>query len=290
MSQETVTLIASSFTNILVLSSMYILVALGFAFLFNILGILNFAHGAIYMIGGYICYQLINDLGWNQWVALLASVILMGGFGLFLEKFCFRPFFGDMNKTIVVCIGIIVILETSVNITLGTEVRSIESFAQGVLKAGIFSVSAERLVTFVIGGAILSLTVWFINKTKYGQQMQAVSQNTEGAALQGINIHRIAGLACVLACGLAALAGCLMGAYLNLNPYMGDYILLKAIILVIMGGIGSVSGIFFAGLIVGALDAVLPVLINGAASSAIALGIVIIIVLFRPLGFFGREA
>jgi len=276
--------------NALVLSSMYILVALGFAFLFSIMGILNFAHGAIYMVSGYICYQLAVEWGLNQWLSLLLSVMIMGAFGLFLEKYCFRPFFGNLNRTIVVCIAIIIILETTVNVTVGTLVRSLPAFVTGILKAGAFSISAEKLVTLMIGGALLAAMVWFIRRTKMGQQMQAISQDVEGAALQGISIHRISALACVLACSLAAVAGCLMGAIFSLSPFMGGHMLLKALELVILGGIGSVGGIFFAGLVIGTLDATLPLLIGGAASEAIGVGVIITVLLFRPQGFFGREA
>jgi branched-chain amino acid transport system permease protein len=284
-----VELTATTVINVLVLSSMYILVALGFAFLFSIMGILNFAHGAIYMVGGYICYQFGVEYSLNLWVSMLLSVLIVASLGLFLEKFCFRPFFGNLNRTIVVCIGIIVVLETTVNILVGTSTRSLPAFVPGILKAGAISVSAERLVTFIIGGALLWVTIWFIRNTKPGQQMQAVSQNVEGAALQGISIHRVSALACVMACGLAAVAGCLMGAFLSLTPFMGDYMLVKALVLVILGGIGSMGGIIFAGLIIGGLDATLPLFISGAASEAIALGIIVTILLFRPQGFFGRE-
>jgi branched-chain amino acid transport system permease protein len=284
-----VELTAITVINVLVLSSMYILVALGFAFLFSIMGILNFAHGAIYMVGGYICYQFGVEYGLNLWVSMLLSVLIVASLGLFLEKFCFRPFFGNLNRTIVVCIGIIVVLETTVNVLVGTSTRSLPAFVPGILKAGAISVSAERLVTFIIGGALLWVTIWFIRNTKPGQQMQAVSQNVEGAALQGISIHRVSALACVMACGLAAVAGCLMGAFLSLTPFMGDYMLVKALVLVVLGGIGSMGGIIFAGLIIGGLDATLPLFISGAASEAIALGIIVTILLFRPQGFFGRE-
>ena len=282
-------LTVTTLINMLVLSSMYILVALGFAFLFSIMGILNFAHGAIYMVGGYICYQFAVEYGLNQWLSLLLSVLIVASFGLFLERFCFRPLFGDLNRTIVVSIGIIVVLENTVNILVGTSTRSLPAFVPGILRAGALSLSAERLVTFLIGGALLAAIIWFIRRTKPGQQMQAISQNLEGAALQGISIHRISALACVMACGLAAVAGCLMGAFLNLTPFMGDYMLVKAIELVILGGIGSMGGIFFAGLIIGSLDATLPLFISGAASQAVALGIIVVILLFRPQGFFGRE-
>lgn len=282
-------LILITVVNILVLSSMYILVALGFALLFSIMGILNFAHGAIYMVSGYICFQLAVEWGVNQWLSLLLSVMIVGCFGLFLEKYCFRPFFGNMNRTVVVCIAIIIILETTVNVTVGTLVRSLPAFISGILRVGAISVSSEKLVTFIIGGVLLATMIWFIRRTRLGKQMQAISQEVEGAALQGISVHRISALACVLACGLAAVAGCLMGAVYNLSPFMGGHMLLKALELVILGGIGSIGGIFFAGLLIGTLDATLPLFIGGAASEATAMGIIIIVLLFRPQGFFGRE-
>ena len=275
--------------NMLVLSSMYILVALGFVFLFNIMGILNFAHGVIYMVGGYICFQFAVGFGLNIWLALVLTVAVVSCLGLFLERFCFGPFFRDLNFTIVICIGIILVLENAVNMTVGTSTRSIPAFVPGILKAGIISLSLQRLITFIIGGALLVITLWFFRSTKLGQQMQAASQNLEGAALQGISIHRVSAIACAIACGLAALAGCLMGAYLNLTPFMGDDMLIKVLEILILGGIGSISGTVFAGLIIGSLDAVLPLFISGAASQAVALGVIIVILLFRPQGFFGRE-
>lgn len=275
--------------NVLVLSSMYMLVALGFAFLFSIMGILNFAHGAIYMVGGYICYQFAVEFGLNLWLSLILSVLIVALFGLFLEKFCFRFSFGDLNRTIIICIAIILILQTTVNAAVGTQIRAIPTFAPGIVDLGKISFTLERLVTFIIGGVLLAVMIWFIRNTKQGQQMQAISQDIEGAALQGIDIHRISALACFIACGLAAVAGCLMGAIFNLSPFMGDYMLVKAVELVILGGIGSISGIFFAGLILGTLDATLPLFISGAACEAISLAVIVIILLFRPQGFLGHE-
>lgn len=273
----------------LVLSSMYIVVALGFALLLSIMGVLNFAHGAIYMVGGYICYQFAVESGLNQWLSLLLSVIIVGSFGLFLEKFCFRPFLGDMYRTIVMAIAIILILETTVNVLVGVHIRSLPAFVPGILRAGAISLSAERLVTFAIGSVLLLALTWFIRKAKAGQQMLAVAQDVEGAALQGIDIHRISALACVMGCGLAAVAGSLMGAVFELSPFMGNYMLVKAIQLVILSGIGSIGGILVAGLIIGSIDATLPLFTSGAVTQAIGLGIIIVLLLFRPQGLFGRE-
>ncbi len=282
-------LAATTVVNWLAISSMYILVALGFAFLVNILGILNLAHGVIYMMGGYIAYQLAVVWGLNVWMALVVSVGIVAAFGVFLERYCFRPLRDDMNRVIVICIAISVILQTSVNLAIGISVQKVPSFADGSVNLGITMVGAERVVTFAIGAVLLAATLFFINKTKYGQQMMAVGQNRVGAVLQGIHVHRISALASVIACGLAAVAGCLMAAYLNLNAFMGDYILLKAIVIVILGGLGSIGGVFFSGLVLGALDATVPVFVSGAGSEAITLGLIVLILLFRPQGFFGRE-
>ena len=283
-------LLAQVVVNALMLSSMYILMALGFALLLSVMRVLNFAHAVIYMGGGYICYQLAVVYGLNQWVSLLLAAVLMGLFGLFLEKFCFRPFFGDVNRTIVMTLALIIIIESAINILVGTQVRSLPAFASGVLRAGGVSLSVERLVTFIISTAMLIGLIFFIQRTKTGQQMLAVSQEPTGAVLQGINIYRISAVATVIACALAAVAGSLMGAIVSLSPYMGDHMLVKAIEIVILAGIGSIGGVLGAGLILGSLDAILPILISGSATDALGLGIVILILLFRPQGLFGHEA
>jgi len=282
-------LAVATVTNLLILSSMYILVALGFAFLFNMLGILNLAHGVIYMLGGYIGLALISAMGVNQWAALIITAVIMGAFGIFLERFCFRPFVGNFNRIVMVCVAIIVILQTTVNILVGTQILSLPPFVEGVLRVGLASVSYERIVTFAIGAFLLAVVMWFVNRAKWGQQMQAISQDILGAFLQGINVHRISALTSFIGCALAAIAGCLIGAYLGLGPYMGDFILVKILMLVFLAGIGSIRGIFIAGLVLGTLDSVLPLMTSGAASDAVAVGIVVVLLLIRPQGFFGYE-
>lgn len=283
-------LLAQVGVNALMLSSMYILVALGFAIFLGVMRVLNFAHAVIYMVGGYICYQLWVVYGINQWVSLLLSAIIVGLFGLFLERFCLRPFFGDVNRTIVITLALIVILESSVNVAVGSYVRSLPSFVPGVIRGGGVSLSVERLVTFIIGALLMLALILFIQKTKIGQQMLAISQDPDGAVLQGINIHRVSAVASMIACALAAVAGSLIGAIVNINPFMGDYMLVKAIEIVILAGIGSIGGVLPAGLILGTIDASLPLLISGSATDAVGFGIVILILLFRPQGLFGHEA
>jgi branched-chain amino acid transport system permease protein len=283
-------LMIATLQNILILSSMYILVALGFAFLFNILGILNLAHGAIYMVAGYIIYVLAKMVGMNQWLALVLTMLIVAGFGVFLERFGFRPYVGDFNRITMVGVAVTVIFQTIVNILAGTKQLVIPPFAEGVLTVGPISVSHERIVTFAVGAILVAVVMWFVTKTIWGHQMQAISQNMGGAVLQGINVHRISSLACALACGLAALAGCMMGAYLGLGPFTGDFMLVRALMLVILAGVGSIGGILVSGLVLGALNSILPVIANGATSDAITVGVVVILLLIKPQGFFGHDA
>jgi branched-subunit amino acid ABC-type transport system permease component len=228
-------------------------------------------------------------MGMNLWAATVLSVVLMGGLGLVIERFCFRPFAGNQNNVMVMSIAMIMVFETTVSVTLGGFTRSLPSLVEGVLKTEFFSVSYQRLITVLVGAILLTAMFLFIRKSKTGKQMLAVSQNREGAALQGIDINRISGIAVAMACAMAALAGSLMGSLLSLSPNMGDNMLTKAIEVVILTGIGSIGGTFIGGLIIGAIDGVLPVFTSGAIADGIGLAIIMIILLIRPKGLFGYE-
>jgi branched-chain amino acid transport system permease protein len=275
--------------NAVVLSSLYILVALGFALLLSIMGIFNFAHGSIYMVGAFLTWAVAVSLGVEQWLALVIALVVMGLFGLFLERFCLRPFGTKGLSVIVMSIALTLILENTVALTLGGNARQLPAFVAGSFKIGEASVSFERGISLVIGLALLLVMTLFIQKTKMGQQMLAISQDREGAALQGINIARTAAIATVIACVLATLSGTLMSSLFVLDPWMGDTILLKAIEIVILSGIGSFGGILVGGLIVGFMDAALPIITTPLIAQAITISVLIVILLIRPKGLFGYE-
>jgi branched-chain amino acid transport system permease protein len=241
------------------------------------------------MAAGYLGYLFIQAMGINQWLGLIIVVVIFAGLGLFLEKFCFRPFIGDFNRQIMIGVALITILETSVNILIGSQMYIIPTFIEGNLKAGAFSIDWDRIMAFGLGGVLLALVILFVNRSRWGQQMQAITQNMEGAALQGINIHRISGIVSALGCALAAIAGILMGSLYTLDPFMGDSTLIKILILIILAGVGSFKGVIYMGLVLGALYATLPLFIQGAASDAVAVVVILFILLIRPQGFFGRE-
>jgi len=281
--------LAQTLVNGLVLASIYILVAVGFALIFSLMQVLNFAHGTIYMVGAYVCYYWGAVAGLDPWAAVVMSALSVGLFGLFLERFLFRPLHGDFDRALMVSLALIIILQTAADVTVGAYVKRLPSILPGVIGFAGVSLSRERVIAFVIAICLLSALTLLIRKTSLGQQMRAVAQDREAASLQGINVRRVAAVAFALACALAAVAGGLMGSIVTLYTYMGDLMLVKAIVLVIVAGMGSIGGLFVSGLLLGFIDAILPIFISGAGSEALAFALVIIILLIRPQGLFGHE-
>jgi len=282
-------LIQNLTVNTLVLSSMYILAALGFAFIFNMMGTVNLAHGGVYMMAGYLCYYLMRWLGISNWGAMLLAVIIMAMFGILMEKLVFRMFSKDFSRVVMVGVALMTLFSTTSTVLAGTKILQIDSFATGLTRFGNLTVSNERILTFSIGVALLLAVLFIVNKTALGRQMEAISQNRIGAALTGIKINRVAATVCAIGCALAAVAGSLMGAYRSLTPTMGDGIILRILMLVMLSGAGSMNGIIITGLIMGLLDSWLPFFFQGYGADAVASMIVVILLLIRPQGFFGHE-
>lgn len=273
----------------LILGVMYILASLGFAFIFNMLSSINLAHGALYMLGAYLCYFIITKLGVNNWIAMAIAAVILAAVGLLLEKFMFRPFFTDFDKVIMVGVGIMTIIQTWATIASGTKAMSIPSFAHGSSALGAVVISNEKIVTFAVGLVLLLASLYLVNNTALGRQMEAVSQDRLGASLQGININRVSALICAIGCALAAVAGCLMGAYQGVASTMGDTMNLRILMLVMLAGAGSMNGIIITGLILGFLDSFFPYIIQGNTASAAVIAIVVVLLLIKPKGFFGHD-
>jgi branched-chain amino acid transport system permease protein len=227
--------------------------------------------------------------GASNWVAMIISAVILAAVGLVLERFMFRLFFNDFDKIIMVGVAIMTILQTAATIASGTKTLVITSYATGSTIIGKISISNEKLLTFGIGLVLLLASLYLVNRTALGRQMQAVSQDRLGAALQGININKVSALICAIGCALAAIAGCLMGAYQGLSSTMGDTMNLRILMLVMLAGAGSMNGILITGIVMGFLDSLFPVIIQGNAASAAAIAIVVVLLLIKPKGFFGHE-
>jgi len=282
-------LVQNLIVNTLVLASMYILVALGFAFIFNMMGALNLAHGGVYMVSGYLCYYLCMLLGVSNWLAMLITVVVMVFLGILMEKIVFRRFAKDFSRIVMVGVALMTLFTTTAVVLAGSKEIRVDPFASGRQTFGTLTISNERILTFSIGVVLLLAVLFIVNKTTLGRQMEAIAQNRTGAALCGVNINRVAAIVCAIGLGLAAVAGALMGAYRSLTPTMGDVMILRILMLVMLSGAGSMNGIIITGLVMGALDSWLPFFFQGYGSDAVAALIVVVLMLIRPKGFFGHE-
>ena len=275
--------------NTLVLGIMYILAALGFAFIFNMLGTINLAHGALYMVGAYLCYYLCAMAGENNWLAMIIAAVVLAVVGLILERVMFRPFLDDFDRIIMIGVALMTIGQTIANVLTGNQALVIPSYASGTTAILGLSVSNERLLTFGIGLVLLLITLYIVNRTALGRQMEAVAQDRLGAALMGIDINKVSAVICAIGCALAAVAGCFMGAYQGLSANMGDTMNLRILMLVMLAGAGSMNGIIITGAVMGFLDTICPLFFQGNAGSAVPIAIVVILLLIKPKGFFGHE-
>lgn len=275
--------------NALVLGIMYILASLGFAFIFNMLGTINLAHGALYMVGAYLCYYLCAMAGMSNWLAMIVAAVILAVVGLLLERVMFRPFLADFDRIVMIGVGLMTIGQTIANILTGSRALVIPAYATGSTNIAGAPISNERLLTFVIGLVLLLIALYIVNRTALGRQMEAVAQDRLGAALMGIDINRVSAIVCAIGCALAAIAGCFMGAYQGLSSNMGDTMNLRILMLVMLAGAGSMNGIIITGTVMGLLDTVCPLLFQGNAGSAVPIAIVVILLLIKPKGFFGHE-
>lgn len=275
--------------NALVLASMYILASLGFAFIFNMLGSVNLAHGAFYMAAAYITYYLCSKAGLNNWLAMLLSTVVMAGVGVAMERFCFRPFQKEFDRVVMVSVAIMTMLQQLAVQISGSQTISIPAYASGSVDLGFMMVTNEKLVTFAVGLILLLVTLFIVYRTKLGMQMEAISQDRLGAALQGIQVNKVSMLVCAMGFALAAVAGSMMGAYQQVSSNMGDNINVRILMLVMLAGAGSMNGILITGFIMALLDSVCPIIWDSYTASAIACSAVVILLLIRPKGFFGHE-
>lgn len=287
--QMFLTLLPNISVNTLVLAAMYILASLGFAFIFNMLGTVNLAHGAFYMLAAYVTYFLCTKLGMLNWLAMLVSAVVLAGVGLLMERFCFRPFFTQFNRVVMISVSLMTILQTATTQISGSQTLSIPAFSSGVSDLGFMNVSNEKLVTFAVGVILLAVTLYIVYRTRLGTQMEAVSQDRMGAALMGIPINRVSALVCALGFALAAVSGSMMGAYQQLSPYMGDNMNTRILMLVMLAGAGSMNGIIITGTIMAFVDSIFPVYFQSYTASALSCSVIVALLLIRPKGFFGHE-
>jgi branched-chain amino acid transport system permease protein len=280
--------IIQPFINGVLIGSNYILVALGLTVIFSIMSVLNFAHGEIYMIGAFIVYFLVTGLNVPYAFALIAAIVGTGLLGLFLEKFLFRPAKGDILTGVIVATGLIWLFQTSAQLLFSTQASRIPPVVSGTWSLFGAIIPKDRVLAAALSVVLLVLVYFFIYRTKQGKAMQAVAQDRDAAALQGIDINRIGPLGFVIGCSLAGAAGGIILPILYADPYMGSATLGKSLSIIILGGVGSIPGAALGGLILGLVESYGQQFL-GYVSSIFPFLIIILVLLFKRTGLMGRK-
>jgi branched-chain amino acid transport system permease protein len=225
----------------------------------------------------------------NIVLSFVISALLMAGLGLLLERFLFRRFKGNVESSIIVAIGLILLLQTVAVLAFGSSDKSIPRLISGVLVLGDIRVSWDRVLAVVVGLVMVSGLYIFVKFTKLGQAMVAASQDPVAAALQGMDTNRISAISMAIGCGLAAVAGGLMGSIYSVEPYMGSFAISKALAVIILGGLGSFVGAVVGGLIIGVIDGVVPLYYNTTVAYIVSLACIVLILIAKPQGLFGEQ-
>jgi len=276
----------------LVLGSLYALMASGLSLVWTTLGVFNFAHGALMMIGAFIAWTVSEALGAGPLVGVLAGALGAGLVGIVIERLVIRPFYANRNMLLVTAmttLAVTIILERGAQMIWGPRLKQLPRLVDGEISLFGNAISAHEALLLVIAPLIL-IGLWrFTVSSKIGRSLRAVGQNQESAALIGIDVPTAFALAFGISAALAGLTGALLGSIRFITPAMGTEPLTKAMIVVIFGGLGSLGSTAGAAYLIGFIEAFL-VLWLGLYWTPFALFLLMILVLlFRPNGIFGAK-
>jgi branched-chain amino acid transport system permease protein len=276
--------------NTLILGGTYALLGIGLTLIFGIMNVVNFTHGALYTVGAYGIYLAAAALGLDFFLAL--PVAILGGLalGAAIEILLLRPFRGaDIDTTMLVMIGAGIVLQSGTLWIFGGVAKAIPSpFPEAPLQIGPASISWLRLFVFGAALALIGLTYALINRTKLGLAMRAAFQDSDTAALMGVNVRLIYTTTFAMGSALAAAAGALLGPVYVVHPQMGGLAELKAFAIVILGGLGNVTGAAIGGFILALAEELGAGYVSSGYRDAMGFLIIIAVLLYRPTGLFAK--
>ena len=270
---------------------MYALVAIGYTMVYGIAKMINFAHGEIIMVGAYLTYVVFSVLGMPV-VAIIASIAGCALLGVVTEKVAYKPLRNSSSLSVLItAIGVSYLLQNLFLILFGSAAITFPDFLpSGQLELLGLSISYVSLLSLILTFECTILLLLFINKTKLGKAMRAVSEDKGAAELMGINVNNTISMTFAIGSGLGAVAGIIYGlSYSLINPYLGAMLGIKAFIAAVLGGIGSIQGAMIGGLIIGVAEAFTVSYISSTFSDAVVFGILIFILLVKPAGLFGQN-
>jgi branched-chain amino acid transport system permease protein len=275
------------FVNGLMLGLTYVLIASGFSLIYGIMRLLNFAHGEFYMLGAFATYLFCEHLGVNYFVAMALSMILIAVLGILVYRFFFRPFRDQHDPSLVVALAIAMLIGGLALLVFGEKDKSIAPVFSGVIKVLGATLSMERIVVIIMAIILMAALTLYIKFSKTGQAMRAVAQDREAAALQGIGVDSTFTLCMAISSALAGAAGALLAPLFFVNPFLGMHAVLKALVVVVIGGLGSIPGAIAGGLLLGFVESFGNTFL-GNITEILGFIIVMLVLLFRPQGLFGH--
>lgn len=277
------------------LGSVYALIALGYTMVYGIAKMLNFAHGDVIMIGAFTTYTICSTMGLHPVVGVLVAVVVCTVLGMVIEKVAYKPLRKASSSlaVLITAIGVSYLLQNVALLIFGANAKSFTSVISMKpieLAGGQISITGETLVTILSCIVIMIGLMLFINKTKAGQAMLAVSEDKGAAQLMGINVNGTIALTFAIGSALAAIAGVLLcSSYPSLTPYTGSMPGIKAFVAAVFGGIGSIPGAFIGGILLGIIEIFGKAYISSQMADAIVFGVLIVVLLVKPTGLLGKN-
>ena len=276
------------------LGSIYAIIALGYTMVYGIAKMLNFAHGDVIMVGGYMCFCATTYLGWPAPAGVLLAVVVCTALGAVIERLAYKPLrMAPSLAVLITAIGVSYFLQNAALLIWGSGQKSFTSVVKGSpfqLFDGQLTVTPVTLVTVLACIVIMIVLTLFTNKSKMGTAMRAVSEDKGAAQLMGINVNTTISLTFAIGSGLAAIAGVLLcSAYPTLMPTTGSMPGIKAFTAAVFGGIGSIPGAFVGGILLGVIEIFAGAYISTQLSNAIVFAVLILVLLVKPDGLLGKR-
>ena len=275
------------------LGSIYAIIALGYTMVYGIAKMLNFAHGDVIMVGGYVCFCAVNYLGLPTGVGVLLSIVACTLLGIIVERLAYKPLRNAPSLDVLItAIGVSYFLQNAALLIWGSDTKSFPSVVNlpsVSLFDGQLVISAITIVTVLSGIVVMIALTMFTGKTRMGKAMRACSEDRGAATLMGINVNSTISLTFAIGSGLAAIAGVLMcSAYPTLIPTTGSLPGITAFTAAVIGGIGSIPGAFLGGLVLGVIEIFAKAYVGTQLADAIVFAVLIVVLLVKPSGLLGK--
>ena len=272
------------------LGSVYAIIALGYTMVYGIAKMLNFAHGDVIMVGGYISLLAMSELGLPWWVGTLLAMVVCTVLGVVIEGLAYRPLRSASSLAVLItAIGVSYFLQNAAQLIWGASPKSYTPIVSGSLKLGGLTISYISLLTIAMCIIIMIGLTAFTSKSKMGKAMRACSEDKGAAQLMGINVNRTISVTFAIGSALAAIAGVLLCSFnTSLMPTTGSMPGIKAFTAAVFGGIGSIPGAFLGGILLGVIEALAKAYISTQLANSIVFAVLIIMLLVRPAGLLGK--